>query len=366
MGNVVAELSAGHEAFVDHAPGLTGVNLVGRLFFNEPLVGQRLVRLGLLPGCPDAAAEATLTDVRQRRTPDQRAADKQAYERLVVVAKYAELLKFNRVNLRVMVLQALHLAETKQYATLASVAISATNSWTLHTVSGTNQGSKKTTQSYSASVEAYGAFGAEATSSLLDGVVVPIHRHVAVTFLEAEKGRERRTQRRRLGVGVSTGAAANIAPPASLMEPSPSRGGAPVRAPDVHRSATAVAVVAPGPLPPVSLSLSDLQREDGEAGLGESDGEEPSEEDDEAEAIVAEVLTAAAGTAPPPPNVPSIGVSRTGVSQDLLVAVSARPAVAGGLDGGSGAPARATSRPSPLPATPLLPSPARSAARPPR
>lgn len=362
MGNVVAELSAGHEAFVDHAPGLKGVSLVGRLFFSEPLVGQRLVRLGLLPRCPDSAAEAILTDVRQRRTPDQRAADKQAYERLVVVAKYAELLKFNRVNLRVMVLQALHLAETQQYATLASVAISATNSWTLHTVSGTNQGSKKTNKSYSASVEAYCAFGAEATSSLLDEVVVPIHRHVAVTFLEAEKGRERRTQRLRLEVCVPTGAAARLTPPASLIEPSPSRGRAPGQARAVHRSATVVAVVAPGSLPRVYPSLSDVQREDGEAGLGESDGEEPSAEDDEAEAIVAEVLNAAAGTAPPPPNVPSIAVSRTSVSQDLPVAVSARPAVAGGLDGGSGAPSRAASRPSPLPATPLLPSPARSAA----
>lgn len=132
---------------MDHTPALTGVNLVTKLFFNEPLKSQRLIRLGLFPGCLGVAVEAALTDVGQRRTPDQRAADLRGYEWLVAVAQKAELFQLNGVRLPVMVFHALHLEVTKQHATISSVAFTPTNSWALHTVSGTNQSNNKTTKS---------------------------------------------------------------------------------------------------------------------------------------------------------------------------------------------------------------------------
>lgn len=100
--------------------------------------------------------------------------------------------------------------------------------------------------------------------------------------------------------------------------------------------------------------------------MRDSDCQKPSNQDEKAEAFFIEVLTAAAGTAPlPPSDVPAAPLSHRGGSADLPAAVSVRPPVAGVLDGGSGAPARAAPRPFPFHGTPLSPSLARSAALPP-
>eukprot|EP00168_Porphyra_purpurea_P018691 TRINITY_DN7097_c0_g1_i1.p2 TRINITY_DN7097_c0_g1~~TRINITY_DN7097_c0_g1_i1.p2 ORF type:complete len:349 (-),score=24.91 TRINITY_DN7097_c0_g1_i1:971-2017(-) len=122
---------------------------------------------------------------------------------------------FNKCNVQAVVLQALHLFETKQNATLASVAISVANSWTLHTISGTNSAVKKTTKSYGASVEAYCSFGAFPESSQVGDVIVPINRHMAVTFLNAEKSRLHRHRRRRRGQPLTTLVSVDITSPAA-------------------------------------------------------------------------------------------------------------------------------------------------------
>ena len=174
------------------------INLVKRLFLRSVDVGRRLIRLGLLPGCFDVASEA-LTEGSRRRTPEHRAADERAYDNLVIVAKQVQLFMFTKCNVQAVTLQALHLSESKQYATLASVPIGAANSWSLNTVSGTNNGVKKTTKSYGASEEVFCVFGASSDSKQVGDVIVPINRLMAVTFLNAEKGRLRRDRRRLRG-----------------------------------------------------------------------------------------------------------------------------------------------------------------------
>jgi len=191
-GGVEAELSAGHHLFVDGADFVTAQNLVMRLFFGITDVATRLMRLGCLPGCPDAAAEAARGGP-NARTPLQRAADQQAYKRLAMIARYAELWGFSKDNQCAIATQALHLAETKQYATVASVAIAASSAWTMHTVSATNVGVKTTSAAYAKSVKLFFQFAAEPDSQQPGGVVVPVNRYVVVTFLRSEQARPKRT-----------------------------------------------------------------------------------------------------------------------------------------------------------------------------
>ena len=107
---MTAELSAGYEHFDDGVEGVSHINLVKRLLLSNSDVGRRLIRLGLLQGCPDAASEA-LTEGSRRRTPEQRAAEKRAYDNLGIVAKHAQLFMFTKCNVQAVTLQALHLAE---------------------------------------------------------------------------------------------------------------------------------------------------------------------------------------------------------------------------------------------------------------
>ena len=76
-GEVTAELSTGYERFEEGVESVSHIKLVKRLFLSNAVVGRRLIRLCLLPGCPDAASE-TLTEGTRRRTPEQRAAEKRA------------------------------------------------------------------------------------------------------------------------------------------------------------------------------------------------------------------------------------------------------------------------------------------------
>jgi len=196
---VEAELSAGHLLFVDGADYVTAQNLVMRLFFGVTDVATRLMRLSCLPGCPDATSEAAAGGP-SARTPAQRAADQQAYKRLAAIARYAEMWGFNKDNQCAIATQALHLAETKQYATVSSVAIAAASAWTMHTASATNSGVKTTSAAYAKSVKLFCESGAEPDSQQPGGVVVPVNRYVVFTFLRAEQARPKRT-------GVRPGAA---------------------------------------------------------------------------------------------------------------------------------------------------------------
>jgi len=166
-----------------------------RLLFGITDVGTRLICLGCLPGCPDEASE-TATGGPTARTPAQRVADQQAYKRLVAISRYSELWGFNKANLRAIVEQALHLAELNQYATVARVAITTASAWTLHTVSATNSGVKTTSATYAKSVNLFCEFAAAPESQQPRGVVVPINRYVAGTFMRAEKARPKRTGNR--------------------------------------------------------------------------------------------------------------------------------------------------------------------------
>ena len=191
-GGVEAELSAGHLLFVDGADYVTAKNLVMRLFLGVPDVATRLMRLGCLPGRPDAVAEAAAGGPNARTTL-QRAADQQAYKKLVAIARYAELWGFDKPNLCAVVKQALYLAETKQFATVASVAIAAASAWTMHTASATNSGVKSTSVAYAKSVQLFCQFASNPESQQPGGVVLPVNRYVVVTFLRSEQARPKRT-----------------------------------------------------------------------------------------------------------------------------------------------------------------------------
>jgi len=76
MGSgVEAELSTGYLSLVDGADCVTAQNLVMQVFFGATDVAMSLMRLSVLPGCPEATAEAAPGGL-NARTPAQRAADK--------------------------------------------------------------------------------------------------------------------------------------------------------------------------------------------------------------------------------------------------------------------------------------------------
>ena len=164
---------------------------VMRLFFGAMDVATRLMRLGCLPGCPDVAAEVA-SGGPNARTPLQRAADPQAYKCLAAIAQYAELWGFSKDNLCAIATQALHLAKTRQYATVASVAISASSAWKMHTVRATNVGAKTTIAAYANYVKLFCQVAAEPDSQQPGGVVVPVNRYVVAAFLRSDQARPKR------------------------------------------------------------------------------------------------------------------------------------------------------------------------------
>jgi len=191
-GGFEAELSAGHQLLDDGADYVTAKNLVMRLFFGVPDVATCLVRLGYLPGCPDAVAE-TAAGGPNASTPLQRAADQQASETLVAIARYAELWGFDKPNLCAVVKQALHLAETKQFATVSRVAIAPASAWTMHTASATNSRVKSTSVAYARFVRLFCQFASNTESQQPGDVVLPVNLYVIVTLLRSEQARPKRT-----------------------------------------------------------------------------------------------------------------------------------------------------------------------------
>jgi len=205
-GDVTAVLSAGYEQFFDAEDSLTPRNLVGRLFLSAAAEANRVIRLGCLPGCADADLSAAgvptqrvvplPTGAPPRRTPAELAKDRDAYLHVVTLAQYAQMFALSDSNVKAVVMQAVHLAETGRHATVVSTTIKVINTWALHTVSGTTSGKKQTMLDYCASIEGFCNWAATPPASQPDGVVVPVSRHVVVAFLEFEKERERSTTRR--------------------------------------------------------------------------------------------------------------------------------------------------------------------------
>jgi len=98
--------------------------------------------------------------VAHTRTPGHRVADQQACKRLGAIARHAELWGFNKANLCAIVEKGIHLAYLKQYASVASMAITAAGACTMHVVSATNCGVKTTTAMYAKSVTLFCEFAA--------------------------------------------------------------------------------------------------------------------------------------------------------------------------------------------------------------
>ena len=199
-------LSAGYEEFSDNEDTLTPRNLVGRLFLSSAADADQIIRLGCLPGCADAttstAGVATprivplQTGAPPRRTPAELSKNRDAYLHVVTLAQYALMFALAASNVKALVMQAVHIAETGQHAVVVSTAIKVINTWALHTVSGTTSGVKQTMLDYVASIEDFCHWAAATPTCQPDGVIVPINRHVAVAFLEIEKELERSTTRR--------------------------------------------------------------------------------------------------------------------------------------------------------------------------
>ena len=194
QGDVTAVISAGYEYCFDAEHSLTPCNLVGRLFLRAAAEASRLIRLGCLCGCANedisAAGVPTQrvvplpTGAPPRPTPAELAKDRNAYLHVVTLAQYAQMFALSDSNVKAVVMQAVHLAETGQHATVVSTTIKVINTWALHTVSGTTSGKKQTMLDYCASIEGFCNWAATPPASQPDGVVVPVSRHVVVAFLE--------------------------------------------------------------------------------------------------------------------------------------------------------------------------------------
>lgn len=203
-GAVTAERSAGYEQWEDGATGYTQRNLVAKLFVNQPVVANRLIRLGSLysplsreggtsavgVGAPGAGAPPG-----DDRTPAQRERDKVFYGHSVAIANHAAAFRLNYANTRAVVQQALHLPETNQRDGVAAVASVIGNNWQKHTDSATNSGKKQTMTTYRPCVARFCAWAEEKDGT--DTLIIPMNRNTVVPFLEAEKERRRVTGKRR-------------------------------------------------------------------------------------------------------------------------------------------------------------------------
>jgi len=194
QGDVTAVISAGYEYCFDAEHSLTPCNLVGRLFLRAAAEASRLIRLGCLSGCanedicaagvPKQRVVPLPTGAPPRRTPAELAKDLEAYLHVVTLGHYAKMFALSESNVEAVVIQAVHLAETVQNATVVSATIKVINTWALHTVSGTTSGVKQKMLDYYASMKDFCNRAAAPPASQPDGVVVPVSRHVVVAFLD--------------------------------------------------------------------------------------------------------------------------------------------------------------------------------------
>jgi len=206
QGEVTAALSAGYEENFDIEDTLTPSNLVGRLFLSSAADANRMMCLGCLLDCADAKTSSARvatpriaplpTGEPPRRTPVELSKERDAYLHVVTLAQYAQMSSLSARNVKPLVMQGVHLAETGQHANFVRNSIKVINTWAMHTVSGATSGVKQTMLDYVASIEDFCNWTAATPACQPDGVIVPVNRHVAVAFLELEKDRERSTTRR--------------------------------------------------------------------------------------------------------------------------------------------------------------------------
>eukprot|EP00170_Pyropia_yezoensis_P001585 contig_6887_g1589 len=199
-GAVTGERSAGYEQWEDGAAGYTQRNLVAKLFLNQPVVSNRLIRFGSLysplsrEGGTNAVGEGAPgvgAPPGDDRTPAQRERDKVFYGNIVAIANNAAAFGLNYANTQAVVQQALHLAETNQRDGVAAVTSFIGNNWQTHTDSATNSGKKQTMTTYRPCVARFRAW-AEVKDGT-DTLIIPMSRNTVVPFLEAEKERRRVT-----------------------------------------------------------------------------------------------------------------------------------------------------------------------------
>lgn len=201
MGEAVAEVSAGHLRFVDGAPAFTVRNLPARLFFNRADVGGRLIRLGCLfseENRDDFLGErfqGTGLPREDGRSVAQAKADRAAYEAAVHLANFCAAYPFNLDCTRAVVKQVVHLAERGNYPLVHTTLSCIRNDWQKHNVSATHGGLKNTMKTYGGSIERFCAWGAENVTAATD--LLPLSRHVVVSFLEAEATRRMAVRRGR-------------------------------------------------------------------------------------------------------------------------------------------------------------------------
>lgn len=207
MGEVAAETSAGHRRFVDGEPGFTVRNLTARLFFNRPDVGGRLIRLGCLfteESRRDFLGErfpGTGLPPGDGRSPAQAKADRAVYEAAVHLANFCAAYRLDQACTRAVVKQVVHLAERGNDALVHTTLSSIRNDWQKHTVSATHGGLKKTMRTYGGSIERFCAWGADNVATKTE--LLPLSRHVVVSFLEADASRRMPGRRRRGRAGAA-------------------------------------------------------------------------------------------------------------------------------------------------------------------
>jgi len=153
-GEVTAALLAGYEKIFDNEDTLTPRNLVGRLFLSLAADANRNIRLGCLLDCADAttstAGVATPriaplpTGEPPRRTPVELSKDRDAYLHVVTLAQDAQMFSLSASDVKALVMQAVHRAETGQHADVVRNSIKVISTWAMHTVSGTTSGVKQT------------------------------------------------------------------------------------------------------------------------------------------------------------------------------------------------------------------------------
>jgi len=211
---VVAELSAGHHNFVDGRRQYTVKNLVSRLFFNKPEVGGRLIRLGCLfcdnnrSGPLGDRYEGSGVPPGDGRSAAEEKADRGAYEAIDNIANCCSAFRLEKACTRLVVMQALHVAERGAHHLVKTVHSAITKDYQKHTVSATHGGAKTTMRTYAGYIDRFCTSGAANLATAL----LPLSRRVVVSYLEAETTRRiarsvRSAQRRRRATTTSLASA---------------------------------------------------------------------------------------------------------------------------------------------------------------
>ncbi|OSX78120.1 hypothetical protein BU14_0120s0004, partial [Porphyra umbilicalis] len=193
MGDAMAELSAGYHVWMDAEPAYSVRNLVARLFLQKPAVSGRLIRLGCLfsddlrAGFLRDKFAGTRLPPDDDRTPAQARADRGAFEAIVNLANYCTAFGLDTPCKQAVVTQALRVAERGNHHLVASTLTAVKNDWQKHAVSATHGGKITTITTYAGYIRRFCAWAADNVISAVG--VMPLNRHVVVSWLEVEATR---------------------------------------------------------------------------------------------------------------------------------------------------------------------------------